>query len=764
MSKKKHWSDKYVVEEEETSPMEAASKGIAAQGAGMVGGIPPVKFEEVKEPMEAVGTAAAQEFSSDFLDDILRKIDPEAGQRYTERMEYLEKTYPEITTVTRVATPSAVDIATGGVSKGMKVGKKLFDIAGRPIIQDITTQLGRTGEVDTAQTAASAAIGAGMMGLGKAGMAIAKDPMRKISYLVRNKKFYQAKADKMGIPVEDYMRQLAEKMDNKGILAGGKVQYDVNTGSFKPVSGKAGAIPPSQKEIQKRVDNAVDAELAVQKDMINRQDQLLDDWDLEAAGTKSINANTPINIDGEEMPIQEIIDQIKSKPNVNPALVDKEIARIFGESNEMVEKKFNDLFKQATKYSPEMKKNVQVFRNILGKEGFTDDAVSNAYVMLDQVSEGIQNTKKLRDVKAKLGAIYNEGKIDGKQYEELLKRARQEFEIGTTLSELSQQTGIKQLASFGEDEVRAIKDVLGQHSFIKRGANLTDVQKLKVDMYERLYGNKTGKVVLKSDQAKTYNELAKLSKKILENKGGPDLVKANQRLEDLLTIKKDVDPAAFQEVFGKSTAAEFAPTFAGATGVYTGVLRGAKSVISRPMIGAGKALEDSNLAEYLKNVGPKATPSLFTPADQQGGISREPQSAGLLGAAPMNENLQFTRNLPSLLSGTTLPRSTQGLLANKELVLAKVAQEIPMAYGQVEDVMMNFPEKLDQIVPMLMQMMPEKFDSDKYNRFDDKIIDPMMQEKARRDIFRDPRLSPTEKQRLVDQINLDGTLSTEEYK
>lgn len=115
-------------------------------------------------------------------------------------------------------------------------------------------------------------------------------------------------------------------------------------------------------------------------------------------------------------------------------------------------------------------------------------------------------------------------------------------------------------------------------------------------------------------------------------------------------------------------------------------------------------------------------------------------------------------NLPLNLSKTKLPRTTEGIMENKDIFLAKVAQEAPQYFDQVNFVLNERPEDLDQMMPMLVNFLPQAFDHDKYGRVNNEILDPMMMDKARKDISNDGNLSNTQKAIMINKLNRTNIL------
>lgn len=96
-----------------------------------------------------------------------------------------------------------------------------------------------------------------------------------------------------------------------------------------------------------------------------------------------------------------------------------------------------------------------------------------------------------------------------------------------------------------------------------------------------------------------------------------------------------------------------------------------------------------------------------------------------------------------------LPRDTNRLLQNKEVVRAKIQQLAPDKAPIFEDFLQNDPETFKDAAPKLAMMLPHLFERDKYNTFDGKIVDPMMQEKFLQDLSDDEGMDAYGKSKLA---------------
>lgn len=125
------------------------------------------------------------------------------------------------------------------------------------------------------------------------------------------------------------------------------------------------------------------------------------------------------------------------------------------------------------------------------------------------------------------------------------------------------------------------------------------------------------------------------------------------------------------------------------------------------------------------------------------------------------------RGLVENLADYEIPRSSQQILANPQMALAKIAQQpniSPEFVKGLQDAIEKHPDKLKTILPLMGLQFPNLFVADKYNRFDGKIFDPNPEMKAQliqrayKDVELKKDLSNTEKTMLWDGLNRDGSL------
>ena len=156
-------------------------------------------------------------------------------------------------------------------------------------------------------------------------------------------------------------------------------------------------------------------------------------------------------------------------------------------------------------------------------------------------------------------------------------------------------------------------------------------------------------------------------------------------------------------------------------------------------------LQDTNVMDRMIPMIPKALPR-----DQEGPM-RQPQS--MLGA-PMRG--QQPMNLPDLLVNTPLPRDSEKILKNPDFFLMKLAQQAPEAYDMMKNTIANDPEGMAELLPSLVQMAPNLFERDEFNRVDGMIMGEEYKIKARRRVMTDQQMRAADKIQHIDRLNRTG--------
>jgi hypothetical protein len=161
------------------------------------------------------------------------------------------------------------------------------------------------------------------------------------------------------------------------------------------------------------------------------------------------------------------------------------------------------------------------------------------------------------------------------------------------------------------------------------------------------------------------------------------------------------------------------------------------------------------VAGKVKDAAPEAVQFL-----RQGleGVPREFGKAmspkeGDPGRAP-----QSIPNIPEMLLKAKIPRTTEAVLKNQKVVLAKIAQQDPTGnfYHMFKEMIEERPDELPQFLPKMIQMSPQFFEADPYQRVDNKILDQNLKLKAINDTMRREDLTSTEKIEIIDNLNRTG--------
>lgn len=107
-----------------------------------------------------------------------------------------------------------------------------------------------------------------------------------------------------------------------------------------------------------------------------------------------------------------------------------------------------------------------------------------------------------------------------------------------------------------------------------------------------------------------------------------------------------------------------------------------------------------------------------------------------------------------------LPRNSKDLLEQKELVKAKAAQEFgPETFAAVVHILEEDPGALDKMLPALIQEFPQAFETDKYDRINGIISDPIMKQQAEDDLWvlaADDEIGTMEATVINKQLNRTG--------
>jgi hypothetical protein len=128
--------------------------------------------------------------------------------------------------------------------------------------------------------------------------------------------------------------------------------------------------------------------------------------------------------------------------------------------------------------------------------------------------------------------------------------------------------------------------------------------------------------------------------------------------------------------------------------------------------------------------------------------------------SPLMNDSQFIdrspQSIPEKLIMKRLPRSSEEILANKDLVLLKVAQQMPEIFDTFQDVFNHDPSYVSATLPALVKMAPHMFEVDAYDRVDGKILDPAKRQLAIKDTNIRKDLLKSQKAEIISKLNQTG--------
>lgn len=300
------------------------------------------------------------------------------------------------------------------------------------------------------------------------------------------------------------------------------------------------------------------------------------------------------------------------------------------------------------------------------------------------------------------------------------------------------------------------KDILNTEDVPNAVFDLEDMQRVKRELYD-IIGDRAYEKSLQDnpDAKKAYQTAAAyIADKLNQEIGDPGFKKLNNMYGTASLIKNAIEKKAFSEFTEGGRLSEMAlnnPLYRA-----TRILEDKRE----SLFGASAQFTDTlqrnpGIEDYLRGMGKAFIPRTGITGKAQEEVpeylERRPDSI------PTRKR-PLSSNLPNQLIKTKLPRTVEGLIANKDVLLAKAAQQAPEYFEQVRFIVEERPEDIEQVMPMIMQLAPHIFESDKYNRVNHKILDPMMQQKAREDIMEDPNLSNVQKVNMIDKLNRTNIL------
>jgi hypothetical protein len=154
---------------------------------------------------------------------------------------------------------------------------------------------------------------------------------------------------------------------------------------------------------------------------------------------------------------------------------------------------------------------------------------------------------------------------------------------------------------------------------------------------------------------------------------------------------------------------------------------------------------------------PFKTPLRISGAEAPFGIIRnyDPSMSNPYSSGRTPQSVDFS---PREIINFRIPRSTQGILENKDKVLAKMVQKgLSDEMLETLTVALNGePDDLSNVMPLIMTQMPEIFEKSKYKVFDGKFMDPNDRAKAADDISKRDDIDSIKRAKMISKINKTG--------
>ena len=323
-----------------------------------------------------------------------------------------------------------------------------------------------------------------------------------------------------------------------------------------------------------------------------------------------------------------------------------------------------------------------------------------------------------------------------------------------------------------------IRDQLWIHG---SSPNMTDFSLRDLDMVKRMAQQDVKNFSKSLTELGDTEELARITARKLKNLvetrvNNPDFSKINSAQHDFLSVQGDLVDRIKSLELASPTRESY-----GRTGVLDRVVEGA-SGSSQGRLNAATMKENYNkyLPESIRAVLPYAleeTPTTILRQKMQGnemngnwrGEGQEDGRFEMPQSLPKDSYKMFpnlspksTMITPRQMIDYKIPRTTQGILENKEMVIGKLQQngvpdEMVETIAQALD---NDHEAVASIAPLVIQQFPNIFERSKYQVFDG-IIAPTDRAKASDAISKREDMDSIARARAIDGINKTGKFPQE---
>jgi len=404
-----------------------------------------------------------------------------------------------------------------------------------------------------------------------------------------------------------------------------------------------------------------------------------------------------------------------------------------------------------------------------GKIAETSKEITNAiktvedqYKMAPQVPANIMMKQLLENAKKNLSQVSAET-VDMAKVEDILTKALKPSELLTSAQvggrgdwamEIPTEMTLEQLHQLRKNVGQQVSD---RAFYAGADASMKMETEVLRDLYRTL-----GDIIEKNLRGKTI----KIGSNTVD---AGDYYKAqNNKLKSFMDVKSMLEYQPTEALKSPDAAATIASMITKG-GIYGATAAGASlaglpvNPLAAGAVGAGfgaaqaasEAVKTSTpeyLTSILKTAGKIQATPLLPEAVTRGTIQymREGQPVSEFGREPQSVGLT-----PRQLISYRVPRSTQGILEQKDKVIAKLVQSGAPSemVDTVAQALNGDAEDLSNIAPLLMMQMPQMFEKSKYKVFDGKFLDPNDRAKAADEISKRDSIDSIQKARMINRIN-----------
>ncbi len=391
--------------------------------------------------------------------------------------------------------------------------------------------------------------------------------------------------------------------------------------------------------------------------------------------------------------------------------------------------------------------------------------VETQYGMTPQIPSDIMMVELLKNAKKNLSKVSAET-VDMSKVEDILTRALKPKEILTSAQiggkadwaiEIPTEMTLEQLHQLRKNVGQQVSD---RAFYAGADASMKMETEVLRDLYRTL-----GDTIESNLRGKTI----KIGSNVVD--AGDYYRGQNNKLKSFMDVKSMLEYQPTEALKSPDAAATIASMITKG-GIYGATAAGASMAglpvnpLAAGAVGAGfgaaqaasEAVKTSTpeyLTSILKTAGKIQSTPLLPETAVRGTIQymREGQPVSEFGREP--QSVGFT---PRQLINYKIPRSTQGILEQKDKVIAKLAQEGAPSemIDTVAQALNGDPEDVSNLAPVLLMQLPQLFEKSKYKVFDGKFLDPNDKAKAADDISKREDLDSIQRARMINRINKFG--------